>query len=331
MPDIEVISAGHGVCGEGPHWDAASQSLYSISISSPADKGPDVIRWDERRRAEAGLVITPDPAPKTALSEFTTFVIPFRGQANTFVVSRGDRLATLRWDGASSEHELHSFARVDQHVPHTMRLNDGKCDPQGRLWTGTMGEETAPGEPRVGAGSLYSVSRGGVVAAKQDGISISNGLGWSADSSHFFYIDSYARRVDVFDYDAPSGGISGRRTVLDTAAARLPGLPDGMTVDSRGRLWVALFGGARIVCVDPAEGRVAETLHLPTYNITSCTFGGPGLDALYVTSATFGLEPWQRKIQPDAGAIFRVTGLGVTGTPNRDWDADWKTIQSLKL
>ena len=331
MADIEVISAGHGVCGEGPHWDAASQSLYSISVSGGDHKSPDVLRWDERRRAETGLLITPDPAPAHPLAEFTTFVIPVRGRADTFVVSRGDRLATLRWDGVSPQHELRCFARVDEHVPHPMRLNDGKCDPLGRLWTGTMSEESSPGEPRVGAGSLYSVARDGGVTARQDGISISNGLGWSADMTHLFYNDSYTRKVEVFDHDPASGAISGRRTVLDAAAARLPGLPDGLTVDSRGRLWVALFGGARVVCVDPAQGRVAETIHLPTYNITSCTFGGAGLDALYVTSATFGLQPFQRKIQPDAGAIFRVTGLGVTGTPNRDWDPDWQAVESRRL
>ena len=330
MPDIEVISAGHGVCGEGPHWDAASQSLYSISVNPVAGVSQDVVRWDERRRAETGLVITPDPAPRNALSDFTTFVIPVRGQADTFVVSRGDRLATLRWDGVSPQHELRPFARVDQHVPHAMRFNDAKCDPQGRLWAGTMSEESAPGEPHMGAGSLYSVATNGAATVKQDGVSVSNGLGWSADSSLMFYNDSPVRKVEVFDYDSASGAISGRRTVLDTEAARLPGLPDGMTVDNRGRVWVALFGGARIVCVDPVKGCVAETLHLPTYNITSCTFGGPGLDALYVTSATFGLQEFQKKIQPDAGAIFRVTGLGVSGTPNRDWDADWEKIQALK-
>jgi sugar lactone lactonase YvrE len=189
---------------------------------------------------------------------------------------------------------------------HDNRFNDGKCDPAGRLWAGTM---SMRGEGPVGA--LYSLGPELVCRRMVEGIGTSNGLAWSTDGGIFYYIDTPTRRVDAFDYDMESGDLGERRTVIAFAGANEN--PDGMSIDAEGRLWVALWGGWSVVCVDPARGEIIDRIAVPVERVTSCCFGGDDLRDLYITTARVGLTDEQRAEQRDAGSVFRAR-MDVPGT-----------------
>ena len=163
----------------------------------------------------------------------------------------------------------------------------------------------------VGAASMYRLDPDGSVRRMLPGLVISNGLGWSPDRSTMYHVDSPTRRVDAFDFDLASGAIANRRTVFafETGA----GDPDGMTVDAEGFLWVALWGGRAVRCYSPGGGLDA-VVEIPASRVTSCTFGGPDLEELFVTTARRGLGPGELASEPAAGGIFRARP-GVTGQP----------------
>lgn len=175
-----------------------------------------------------------------------------------------------------------------------VRMNDGDCDPDGRFYCGSMAYDE-----RAGAGSLYRLDRDGAVSTVVTGVTISNGLAWSPDGGTAYYIDTPTHRVDAFDYDT-SHGLANRRTVIHIPGS--DGAPDGMTVDAASRLWVALWGGAAVRCYEP-DGRLVEHFALPVTQVTACTFGGPDLDELYITTSR---QQVPSGAQPEAGALFRI-------------------------
>ena len=179
------------------------------------------------------------------------------------------------------------------------RFNDGKCDPQGRFWAGTMVEG---GNRRSGA--LYCLDTDLTVSKKLDGVTTSNGLVWTRDSATFYYIDTPTHQVQAFDFDPDRADLHNQRV-----AAEIPndwGAPDGMTIDEQDHLWIALFRGSRVVRLDPRTGQFELAVSLPALNVTSCAFGGPELDQLYITTARVGLDREQRQAQPLAGSLFRA-------------------------
>lgn len=199
------------------------------------------------------------------------------------------------------------IADPEKDIPEN-RFNDGKCDPTGRLWAGTM---ALTGDKPSGA--LYSLETDGSVSKKLEGITISNGICWSLDAKTMYYIDSPTRQVVAFDYDRDSGAITNQRVVVEIED---PGaVPDGMTIDERGYLWIALWGGSAVVCHDPETGQRYDTVELPTSLITSCAFGGENLEDLYITCARTDLSEEELKAQPYAGGLFR-TKVGVKGVPS---------------
>jgi sugar lactone lactonase YvrE len=183
-----------------------------------------------------------------------------------------------------------------------VRMNDGKCDPAGRFWAGTMDY----GESRPIA-SLHVYD--GTARTVLDDVTISNGLAWTPDRRGMYYIDTPTGRVDVFDYDEGTGQITNRRPFAEVEG----GHPDGMTLDDEGCLWVALWGGGAVRRYDPS-GRPAGIVHLPVTNVSSCAFGGPGGTTLFVTTSQQGLSEQQKAAEPDAGRIFRADP-GVSGPP----------------
>jgi len=187
------------------------------------------------------------------------------------------------------------------------RLNDGKCDPQGRFWAGSMVER---GER--GRGALYCLGADLSVNRKLSGVSCSNGLVWTRDQRTFYYVDTPTHRIDAFDYEPTSGDIAARRTVARVSHEL--GAPDGMTIDAEDRLWVALFGGGAVLCIDPRDGAVQARVEVAALNVTSCAFGGADLRDLYITTARVGLSEQQLAQLPHSGSLFRVT-LPVAGVP----------------
>ncbi|MFE4620292.1 MULTISPECIES: SMP-30/gluconolactonase/LRE family protein [Streptomyces] len=189
------------------------------------------------------------------------------------------------------------------------RMNDAAVDPAGRLLAGTMAYDESPG-----AGSLYRLDGDGLVTLL-DSVTISNGLGWSPDGSRLYYADSPTGRVDVFAYDPESGALSDRRpfVVLDR------GVPDGLTVDSAGRVWVAVWGGGEVLAFE-ADGTLHARVDVPASHVTSCAFAGPARDVLVITTATEGLDEDRRDAEPDAGRLFacRPGATGLPTTPYAD-------------
>jgi sugar lactone lactonase YvrE len=186
----------------------------------------------------------------------------------------------------------------------SVRMNEGGCDPDGRFYCGSMAYDKTPG-----AGSLYRLDPDRSVELVVDGLTISNGLDWSPDGSLAYYNDTDTYRVDVFDY-ARDTGLTGRRTFVETPDLR----PDGLTVDSEGGVWVAFSNGSSVRRY-AADRALDEQIELPVRKVTACTFGGPGLTQLFITTSREGLEPGE---DPLAGSLFRAEP-GVAGVPVREF------------
>jgi sugar lactone lactonase YvrE len=184
-----------------------------------------------------------------------------------------------------------------------VRMNDGGCDPDGRFYCGSMAYDKS-----TGAGSLYRLDLDRSVHTVLDGVTISNGLEWTPDGRHAYYNDTPTHRISVFDYD-PVEGLTGRRTLVE-----LPddAHPDGLTVDAEGGVWTALYGGSAVHRYSP-EGTLDAVVELPARQVTACTFGGPELDRLYITTSREDLPEGE---DPLAGSVF-VASVGVRGVPTR--------------
>jgi len=186
-----------------------------------------------------------------------------------------------------------------------VRMNEGGCDPDGRFWCGSMAYDQQPG-----AATLYRLDADGSVHPALEGVTVSNGLEWSPDGTLAYYDDTATHRTDVFDY-SPDAGLTGRRPFVDFGD---DGHPDGLTVDAEGGVWVALYGGGAVHRYSP-DGRLEAVVEVPTAQVTACTFGGPQLDQLFVTTSREGLSPDE---DPAAGALYRVEP-GVLGLPLREF------------
>ena len=186
-----------------------------------------------------------------------------------------------------------------------VRMNEGGADPAGNFWCGSMAYDE-----REGGGALYRLAPDLSVQKVLDGVTISNGFGFSPDGARAYYVDTPTRKVDVFDHR--DGTLTGRRTAFEPADG--PGFPDGLTVDAEGCVWVALFDGAAVHRYTP-DGELLAVVPLPVAQVTACTFGGPGLDRLYVTTSREGLDADALAAQPLAGALFCVDLPGVRGLP----------------
>jgi sugar lactone lactonase YvrE len=183
-----------------------------------------------------------------------------------------------------------------------VQFNDGGCDPQGRFYCGSMAVDSTPG-----AGSLYRLDPDGTVRVVLREITVSNGIGWSPDGGTAYYIDTPTMRVDAFDHD-PDSGMSGRRPLVRFDPA--DGVPDGLAVDADGHLWVAMHRGGTIHRYRP-DGTFDGLVDVPVRNVTACTFGGPRLDQLFITTSRRGMGD---AAEPAAGAVFRAD-VAVTGLP----------------
>ncbi len=187
------------------------------------------------------------------------------------------------------------------------RFNDGYVDPRGRFWAGTMSLVRKPEQ-----GALYCIEMGAGphVTKMIDRVGTSNGIDWSPDGRSMYYVDTALRRIDVFDFDAESGAIANRRTLV--AIPEREGKPDGLIVDEEGLLWVALWQGSAVRRYDE-QGRMVRQIDLPLSCPTKCAFGGANLDELYITSArTILTTPEAREREPHAGSVF-VARPGVRG------------------
>jgi sugar lactone lactonase YvrE len=286
--------------GEGARWDARRDEflridipagrIYRDTIDGDGDLVP--VRWYELDGSVGSLAPVADD--------------------DGWLVSAGRGFVYLSPDGA--------VRPIDEVAPAGVRMNDGACDPQGRFWAGTMAEDHRPG-----GGALYRLGRDGRTEQVLDGLSISNGLGWSPDETTMYLADSGPGEVYAFAFDPDSGAISDRRALVSAGADE--GSPDGLTVDSAGDLWVALYNGGRVNRYSPG-GELREVLRVPAVQTTSCAFAGPGLSRLYVTTATEFWNDEQRAAEPSAGLVYRFE-TDATGRPAETFRPDaawWRTV-----
>jgi sugar lactone lactonase YvrE len=255
----------HDVIGEAPFWDLEhdrllwtdnKQGLLHEARSNAAGQWLETRHWSVGRRIGAA--------------------IPRAGGG--FIVATGTEFVTLDEAG-----QVAPFARLDVE-PTMFHLNDAKCDARGRLWAGTLDSHVnIPGRDIIpGRGALYRIDPDRTVTAVVPGITVSNGMDWSPDGATFYYIDTYTRRVDAFDFDETRGTLANRRATIQFKAGE--GAPDGMTVDAGGCLWVALAGIGEVRQYSE-HGDYLMTVHLDTPTPTSCAFGGADSRDLFITSA----------------------------------------------
>lgn len=284
---LELVADARATLGEGPAWDAVRGLVWWVDIS-----GRCVHRFDPRDGSDAAIEVG-SPVGMVALR-----------RDGTLLLALADGLATLDPDAAEPHPEpLLALGRPGD----GLRCNDGKPDPEGRLWLGRLAMDLAPG-----AGTLLRIDPGLDVTTRMTGLTIPNGLGWSPDGRTMYYVDSAWGEVRAYPCD-PETGLMGDGRRL----ARLAGdgiVPDGLTVDAEGHLWVALWGGGRVVRVAP-DGAIVDRVDLPITRVTSCAFGGDDLGDLYITTAREGASDADLAREPLAGGLFRWRP-GVRGLPS---------------
>lgn len=176
-------------------------------------------------------------------------------------------------------------------------MNDGKCDPAGRFWAGTLDMNDFDS----GLGALYVLEPDGRVRTVVEGCKIPNGMGWSPNAETMYFIDSL-RSIDAFDFDVATGEIANRRTLVQIPEEE--GLADGMCTDAEGYLWVAMWGGYCVRRYAP-DGTLTGIVRTDAKQTSSCAFGGDDLRDLYITSATIDLNDDELKEHPHSGGLFR--------------------------
>jgi len=279
--------------GEGARWDARRSELLRVDILAG--------RVFRDAVDDDGSLL---PVRTYELPGTVGAIAPVEGDEG-WLLAAGRGFAHLAPDG--------SLRRLAEIAPPETRMNDAACDPQGRFWAGTLADDRRPG-----GGALYRCDRTGQTELILGDLTISNGLGWSPDGGTMYLADSGTRVIHAFAFDAEPGTLSDRR-MLATVPAEV-GAPDGLTVDAGGDLWVAIFGGGRVHRYSP-DGELREELLVPAKQCTSCAFAGPGLNRLYVTTATESWTDEQRRAQPGAGLVYRFD-TDATGRPAESFRPD---------
>ncbi|MBM3517473.1 MAG: SMP-30/gluconolactonase/LRE family protein [Alphaproteobacteria bacterium] len=279
-----VLDAGCTL-GEGPVWDGREQALYFTDIL-----GKTLNRFDPAS-SEHKVWALPEHISCFGLRAAGGAVVALRTGIHFFDLEAG---------------ALTPWVDPEEADPRT-RFSDGKVDRQGRFWAGTM-----PYTDFSPICSLYRFDPDRSWRKMQDGLIIANGIGWSPDGRTMYHTDSLVWRIYAYDFEAVSGTISNRRVFVEVPKEH--GVPDGLTVDAESCVWSAQFDGWRVVRYTP-EGAIERTVMMPVQRPTSCMFGGPDLDVLYVTSGGRGAsERGEFRQSPHDGGLFAFSP-GVRGLP----------------
>ncbi|CAH1392465.1 unnamed protein product [Nezara viridula] len=306
-PKVEKLPIRSFGVGEGPHWDIERQSLYLIDTVGVA-----IARYD--------LATNKSYIAKLDLSALN-FIIPVAGSKEKFVIGSGHRLYIISWDGLSDKIDSIEVLHELTDVLDKNGINDAKCDASGRLWFGTLDMDSIKyGHEITPTGKIYSYSKEEGCREQASGIYLSNGIVWDAEGKKMYYNDTYAFSVDSFDCNS-DGTIGNRKVIFNFKENNIKApLPDGLTIDKDGKLWIALFGNSEVLRIDPETRKILERVAIPAAEVTSLAWGGPNLEDLYVTTGNIHPEeglPFQGGdiIGPDDGCTFRISGLSTSGLP----------------
>ncbi|MEX1041577.1 MAG: SMP-30/gluconolactonase/LRE family protein [Pirellulaceae bacterium] len=283
----ELLFDAQATLAEGPAWDDRLDRLIWVDI-------------------ERNTINRFDPATNRNESWSVGMHVGFAVPTDAGDIVAGTRDGIIRLDPQLGS--IVSLVDPESDIPSN-RFNDGKCDPRGRLFAGSISYDRIKGDA-----SLFRIDEDLSVKKVVSGSTNSNGLCWSADETTFYYIDTPTRQIDAFEYDVETGEISNRRTIISVPEDL--GKPDGMTIDQEGKLWVGMFRGNGVTRWDPTTGDLIAKIELPCPNVTSCCFGGHNFEQLFITTARAGMSPEALEQHPLAGGLF-IAEPGVGGWPTR--------------
>lgn len=282
----EHVVACQNIVGEGPVWNAKEQAIYWVDIDG---------KKIQRYYTETGNYEVFDMPIKICLMAFRSKGGMILGTEDGFYF----------WDPSTKKLD---FIFHPEKGKIEARFNDGKVDRKGRLWAGTMTHQGA-------SSSLYRMDANLSVRQMESGITISNGVGWSPNNKIMYFVDSIRYVIYAYDFDFEKGSLSNRRAFVQLTESF--GIPDGLTVDSEGFVWVAIYGGWKVMRYNPS-GKVAAEITFPVSKPSSCIFGGKNYDELYVTTISEGLTAEDKLKQPMAGDLF-IIKTDVKGLPEPDF------------
>ncbi len=269
--------------GEGAFWNHESQEFYWVDILGKQLHIYDPVTQQNRS------IETPSRVGTVVPKNDSTAIVALDDGAYLLNINNGD---------------IAQLSDVEKEMSIN-RFNDGKCDPNGNLWVGSMNlKEEMP------SGSVYKISEKGDTTTMIDSVTISNGIVWTKDGGTMYYIDTPTAQIRAYDYDMDTATISNMRVAVEVPPSL--GFPDGMAIDEEDKLWVGLWNGNSVARFDPLSGTLISKIEVPAHNVTACAFGGPELDKLYITTASVDMTEEEKEMYPLAGSIF-VADPGVRG------------------
>lgn len=281
--NAELAFRTESLLGEGAFWNYRNNSLYWVDI-----EGRKLHIFDPEKKSDRFL----------ATESRVGTVVPQTDSTAVIALENGIYIINTNTGETSLLSDIESDISKN-------RFNDGKCDPNGNLWVGSMNFPQ-----NEASGNLYKVKPDGQAERMKAGITISNGIVWSSDNRTMYYIDTPTAVIKAFDFDPETSTITNERVAVEVSEA--DGYPDGMTIDENDHLWVGLWNGNAVAQYDPESGTLIRKVWVPAHNVTSCAFGGPDLDVLYITTSSLDMTDEEADKFPDAGSLFRVVP-GVKG------------------
>jgi len=276
-PKVELVLDAQCGLGEGAIWNYETNRLYWVNIT-----GKMLNIYNPETGENNGLVT----------GQMIGTVVPSESGKAIVALQNG----IYQMDVTTGSKQL--IVNPEEGIAGN-RFNDGKCDPAGRFWAGTL---SLGGEK--GKGALYRIDGDGAATKMVGDVTCSNGIVWSADKTKMYYIDTPTHKVMAYDYNNETGEIGNPAVAVEIPEEM--GVPDGMSIDSDGNLWIALWGGFAISCWNPQNGKLIRKINVPAKNVTSCAFGGDRLETLYITTARQDLNPEELEKFPLSGGLFKV-------------------------
>ncbi len=272
----ELVLDTKSELGEGALWNYKTGELWWVNI-----KG-EILNFYNPSTAYNKEMFTGQMIGTVVPAESGNALVALKNGIYSFDISTGSKK---------------QLVNPEEHLPEN-RFNDGKCDPAGRFWAGTL---NMSGEKNVA--TLYRFDPDSTIHPMIKNVSISNGIVWSPDKTKMYYIDTPTKKVMGYDYNNETGEISNPEVSVVIPDGM--GSPDGMTIDADGNIWVALWGGSAVRCWNPETGELLQTINVPAKNVTSCAFGDDDLGTLYITSARESTTDEELEKFPHAGGVFK--------------------------
>ncbi len=291
MREVTIAYKTEAALGEGAIWDYDTKKLYWVDIEGKSLNVFDPVTSQNKSFPTASHIGTVVPKNKDEV-----------------LIALVDGIYTLNLNTGDTA----LFVDMNTNLINS-RLNDGKCDPEGRLWVGSMNWQQEKGKAK-----LFTIENDSSITTKIDSVTISNGIVWTKDKKTMYYIDTPTSQIKAYDYDNTTGNISNQRVAVKISEDL--GFPDGMTIDEEDMVWVGMWNGNAVLRFNPKTGELLQKIDVPAHNVTSCAFGGDNLEILYITTAKLDMTDEELEKYPLAGSVFKVNP-GVKGVKSNSFKA----------